>query len=124
MELWIRSQNKEILKKCDAVILNGLGLRTIIFGEEPEEYCLTDEKDVVLARYKTEERALEILDEIQEKLKNKFLCKPNCLMRRKDVDKEEEILNWKYNKDFIMQPPTIDIEPINCDIVVYEMPKE
>lgn len=116
MELWIRSQDKEILKKCDAVILNGLGLRIIIFGEEPEEYCLTDEKDVVLARYKTKERALEVLDEIQNKIKPQSIYK----------EYHNEIKDGKNKLEFelVMTPKESTIEIIEPHTIIYEMPKE
>ena len=113
MELWIRSQNKEKLIKSENLKYGYGTFGHIILNGE-----------IILGEYKSKERALEILDEIQAKLRNKFLCKPNCLMKRKDIDREELIMNRKYGENFIMQFPTIDIEPINCDIVVYEMPKE
>ena len=114
MELWIRSQDKKTLVKVDKISIYPCDDGWLIGKDIYNSYGI----------YKTEERALEVLDEIQGKLQNKFLCKPTCIMSRKDINKEEEILNWKYDENFIFQPHTIDIEPINCDVVVYEMPKE
>ena len=60
MELWIRSQDKECLMKIDRV-----------------DYCLANSEhrimvngyETLVSKYKTKERALEVLDEIQDKLK-------------------------------------------------------
>ena len=116
MELWIRSQDKNRLTRVDDLYI----------VHDDNNFCDYIGNNMVghLAKYTKQGRALEVLDKIQEKLQNKFLCKPNCLMKRQDIDREENILNMKYNKDFIMQPQAIDIVPINCDNVVYEMPKE
>ena len=57
MELWIRSQDRKLLLKCEGIgiykkhIMYELGHGFTIYG-----------------RYETEERALEILDEIQRHL--------------------------------------------------------
>lgn len=45
-------------------------------------------------------------------------------MKPKDIDRKEFYLNTMYKGEFIMQPTTIDIEPINCDVVIYEMPSK
>ena len=62
MELWIRSQNKKHLMKVEAVIYEktgtGYGLRVF-----------TKNYDFNIASYKTEKRALEVLDEIEQELK-------------------------------------------------------
>lgn len=59
MELWIRSQNKTILSK----------VRDLVVREDRNEnneinYFIVD--TYTLGIYKTKERALEVLDEIQE----------------------------------------------------------
>ena len=56
MELWVRSQDKRILKKCNYIRMHEL--------IENEDYVLEDE-EIDYGRYKTKERALEVLDEIQ-----------------------------------------------------------
>ena len=62
MELWVRSQDRKHLMKCEAIMYEetgtGYGLRTF-----------TKNYDFNIATYKTRERALEILDEIQKLLK-------------------------------------------------------
>lgn len=61
MELWIRSQDRKHLMKCEAIMYDetgtGYGLR-----------AFTKNYDFNIARYKTKERALEILDEIEERI--------------------------------------------------------
>lgn len=92
MELWIRSQDREIL--IEAHLLD-------IYNASVEEECyVIEESGTDLGSYKTKERALEVLDEIQE------------LFIKKDIVKSE------LNKDglTIVSMPTTHI--------VYEMPKE
>ena len=64
MELWIRSQDKDILLKVDSLLIddNNNDIYTQCWvGVNLETYTL--------GKYKTKERALEVLNEIQEKLK-------------------------------------------------------
>ena len=57
MNLWIRSQDKRILVEVDEVYLNANYNNKVICYERNRE-------SVNLGRYKSKERALEILDEI------------------------------------------------------------
>ena len=114
MELWIRSQDREYFNTANNISV--IDNRVVMIANQGR---------MTLGTYATKERALEILDEIQNKLQNKFLCRPTCTLRAKDIERIENLLNLKYKHEaFIMQPSAIDIVPINCDIVVYEMPKE
>lgn len=87
MELWIRSQDKERLKKVDNVFI--------------EEYVCgganVETNNCVLGSYKTRERALEILNEIQELL----ICNG-------------------YAKEKI----SAMVSGVKNEYIVYEMPKE
>ena len=58
MNLWIRSQSKEILMKVTKVHICG----GVIFASGYTEF---DER---IGKYATKERAIEILDEIQDEL--------------------------------------------------------
>ena len=61
MELWIRSQDKEHLTKvCD-----------VDLGYEDKRAVLIN--NYVMGRYKTKERALEVIDEIQRLLKGLYM---------------------------------------------------
>lgn len=61
MDLWIRSQKKTIFQKVDNLLIsdgdNAEGTFNIYTNSLPVQN--------VLGKYKTEERALEVLDEIQ-----------------------------------------------------------
>ena len=63
MVLWIRSQNKELLVKVNELWVED-GEK---FGNIKEGFDIANETHR-FGRYKTKERALEILDEIQEVL--------------------------------------------------------
>ncbi len=62
MGLWIRSQDKRILQKVDDVYLNA--------NYENRRICTNDSRDYEsdLGEYKSKERALEVLDEINNAL--------------------------------------------------------
>lgn len=82
MELWIRSQDKECLTIVNHLFTN--------------DNCeIKQQNDLVLATYKSKERTLEILDDIQSKLKQQFIVKADVLMSYKDIDREEHRLMWK-----------------------------
>lgn len=64
MDLWIRSQNKENLIKTSGYLR---------ISELNNSYIIQDEQWYDIGTYKTKERALEVLDEIQkhkDKLEN------------------------------------------------------
>lgn len=104
MDLWIRSQDRENTVK----IINQYGLKhndkkTIIANYQPD---FTDKYDgyyEILGTYKTEERALEVLDEIQ-----KFIS----------IDVNEKSISYE-NADLILKSKIF--ESLNK---IYTMPKE
>ena len=71
MELWIRSQDKTILQKVDNLLIsdgnNAEGTFNIYTNSLPAQN--------VLGKYKTKERAVEVLDEIQDKMLNGAFAK-------------------------------------------------
>ena len=69
MELWVRSQDKRILQKVDNIYLNA--------NYDNRRICTNDSRDYEsdLGEYKTKERAIEILDEIQNKMLNGVFAK-------------------------------------------------
>ena len=94
MELWIRSQDKQKLIKSEY----------IEYGEWNKEHRIYVYGEI-FAKYKTKERALEVLDEIQNKLlKSKY-------------DKASE----GYGKHSDCRDTLIEI---SSSSYVYEMPKE
>ena len=69
MELWVRSQDKEKLLKCndiaisynmsmDAEVIKFKGYKIVGYFDKNTEY-------EILGTYETKERAIEVLDEIQ-----------------------------------------------------------
>lgn len=58
MELWIRSQDRTILRKVD----------TIGIVEGRDFWSIDENLTVSFGKYKTKERALEVLNEIQNKI--------------------------------------------------------
>lgn len=59
MDLWIRSQNKEILILAEHLDIYDASV-------EDEELFVIEESGTDLGSYKTKERALEVLDEIND----------------------------------------------------------
>lgn len=60
--MWIRSQNKEDLIKCQKISIIGPGKDVYLLVE------LTNDNYIELGIYKSKERALEVLDDIQNKI--------------------------------------------------------
>lgn len=100
MELWIRSQDKNIL--CEVIHLELSTSKLSILGLNKVHY------GVVLGTYKTEERALEVLDEIQSILNLKDMYK---------YDREMVLKSWE-NVD------EKQVKIVRQQMSVYEMPKE
>ena len=117
MELWVRSQDKMCLAKYDLLILEKQ-----IYDKE-EKYMFIADHYKYMGTY-TKQRALEILDEISSKIKNSFLIKNEMLLSSKDIKEQLNTFEEALNGSVIIQTPAYDIEPINTNIVYYEMPKE
>ena len=68
MELWVRSQDKMNLVKIRQISLNYQNNKQIIANYIPDFYPNSGEYYEFLGTYKTKERALEVLDEIEERI--------------------------------------------------------
>lgn len=119
MELWIRDQERHTLRKVECVYVEKFPIVNNGF-----EHCIYGYPDETLLGKYTKERAMEILDEIQNKMKKQFIVKSTPILSTKDIDREEIRLENKYNAEFIMQDSAFEILPINGDFILYEMPKE
>lgn len=95
MDLWIRSQDRTKLVKAD-----NISYMDVAEDYEKEVHSLWNDCKGILGTYKTKERALEVLDEIQG------------LFIKKDIVKTE------ISKDGL----TMVNMPITC--IVYEMPEK
>lgn len=73
MDLWIRSQNKMNLESVHSVSINYLNKKQLICNYEPDFIGNQGEYYVLLGEYETEQRALEVLDEIQSFLENNYI---------------------------------------------------
>lgn len=92
MDLWIRSQDKRRLVKANGVDITPSGLSIYSIGVNG-----------ILGTYETEERTLEVLDEIQSKLT--LDCKINGNYQEMDLQIKARLVESQYGK-------------------IYEMPKE
>jgi hypothetical protein len=115
MELWIRSQDKE-----DLLVVHNLGLAykgKYGFMDkigDIDGYCICEfinDYHVKLGTYKTKERALEVLDEIQ-----------NILKPQKVLLKVGKPIVETCDGTIYREPDEYDIKEPST--YVYEMPKE
>ena len=78
MDLWIRSQDREKLVKCDDI-----AIKSYLYNEiTKEEYCYKivgyfdkETEYETLGSYKTKERALKVLDDIQRWISGEITIK-------------------------------------------------
>ena len=112
MNLLIRSQDRKKLIK----------INNIEYGEWNKEHRIYI-NGFLCGKYKSEERALEVLDEIQNKLKGSFMLKA-----KNDVPNNVFIPAKKYFEaendiKIIIGDNNFDITPLNINCDVYEMPQ-
>lgn len=113
VELWIRSQDKEYLDQVNHLRVHQNWIEV-----------LNDSGKMTIGVYPTKERALEVLDDISQKIKIQFIVKANCLLKPSDLKRVKDQLEKDYIGDFIMEDQLIDIKPINQNLIYYEMPQE
>ena len=70
MELWIRSQDRIFLRKVN----------TIGIVEDRDFWSIDENLTVSFGKYKTKERAIEVLDEIQDLLQNAYVGNANRIV--------------------------------------------
>ena len=109
MELWIRSQDKTILKKVNVI--------GIIEGDD--KWFVSESITMDFGSYKTKERALEVLDEIQNKLSETNDSYEN-LVKKLEIFNETPIISCNNNDDCTI---SLNITMLK-EMVIYEMPKE
>lgn len=112
MELWIRSQDKECLLKTDIVMLEEI--------EENKEYWIYAGHELydpyrVFGVYHKKERALEVLDEIQDILKPKYILDTSSIKPDGNFYKENGAIFQKYNTN---------AEIKDLSTFVYQMPED
>ena len=119
MELWIRSQDKEDLIKVDNL---GLAYREKYNFMEKigdiDNYCIcqfVDDYHVKLGTYKTKERAIKVLDEIQNILKPKYILDTSSIKPDGAFYEGNGVIFQKYNAN-------VEIKELST--FVYEMPED
>lgn len=105
MDLWIRSQDRMNLVKVNQINVNYQNNKQIIANYIPDFVGTQGEYYEMLGSYKTKERALEVLDEIQ-----------NAILGILSLEDIEEQKIKQYTGFACLSKVT------NC--LVYEIPKE
>lgn len=96
MELWIRSQDKAILQKVNKLYVckyaeeKGYGIYDLLYND-------LDDCDVPLGFYKTRERALEVLDEIQKSLLPRGIIKTRMILNQEDIKRIRNIYEGQFD---------------------------
>lgn len=115
-DLWVRSQDKFNLTKVRNLWIEKSGQYYAIFDDSVRYY---------IGIYETKERAIEVLDEIQELmtqpiafLKTEFI-KDTPIEVSRDIIKNLERIGVKC-----VQGKNCEIIPTNTTNIVYQMPKE
>ena len=109
MELWIRSQDKKSLRIVSNI--------NIIHEDGKTFICnYTGIANIKLGTYKTEQRALEVLDEIENLLNPKYLIRIDG-----NTQKIADFLNT--GDEYIKAEGNGDIKNIN-NTFVYQMPEK
>lgn len=115
MDLWIRSQDKESLTKVSNVkyTYKEGNLYTDVRGKH---YIGTYYDNLkILGEYKSKERALEVLDEIQDILKPKYILDASSIKPDGNFYEEDGMIFQKYNAN-------AEIKELST--FVYQMPEE
>lgn len=111
MELWIRSQDRTLFEKAFMVKVGTVDNIPVIIVNN----------DYVYAEYKTKERVLEVLDEIQSKLFPKMLMQlkeDGPLVPTENIEYFNDVYNIK------LLPRFAELKSVPNEVVIYEMPKE
>ena len=108
MDLWIRSQDKTNLIKVDRLDVSENKIEANL------KFHYNGCNYVVLGEYATKERALEVLDEIQSILQPQIRKTPHIT--------EELQPEYVLYKHFVNEGS--DIEVVQLNTFVYQMPKE
>ena len=109
----MRSQDKMNLVKVRQISVNYQDNKQIIANYMPELYENSGEYYEILGTYKTKERAIEVLDEIQSLLQPTIEYKP--------IVQEEYNPAYTY-KHFVKVDDNIEIKELST--FVYQMPED
>ena len=110
MDLWIRSQDKEDLIKARNIRYWGENQIAVNIWTSYNNINY-----VVVGEYATKERALEVLDEIQNILQPKYILDSSSIKKNGKSWVENGIIMQEYNANATIQ---------EISTYVYEMPEE
>lgn len=113
MELLIRSQDKKQLLKVNDGLFIANGFTDI------DDSFIGIKNVGHVGRYKTEKRALEILDEIQKIYSPRGIIKFDCLL---NAEMMQQVKN-QFEEDYIVGDKRLEKIELT-DSYVYEMPQE
>ena len=113
MDLWIRSQDKMNLVKVNQININYQNNNQIIANYIPDFVGTQGEYYEYLGTYKSKERAIEVLDEIQSLLQPTIEYKP--------IVQEEYNPAYEY-KHFVKVDDNMEIKELST--LVYQMPEK
>ena len=109
MELWIRSQDGERLTRCHDL--------RVYYAKQDDVWVIEDCDD--LGCYKTRERTLQILDEIQN------ILQPIVIYHEPSHAVDYKDLIDAYSNDVVLQTTQkVEMELKESGQFVYQMPKE
>lgn len=106
MDLWIRSQDRKRLLKCDNFSMQ---------ERVKEQFLILAGRNGnhIIGTYKDKERALQVLDEIQ-----KLIIGSSRIIINRPKEK------FYYGKESFIEIPKYGCYELNLQTLVYEMPKE
>lgn len=116
MDLWIRSQDKTKLVKID-----NISYLDMSDDYEKEVHSLFNDCKGILGVYKTKNRALEVLEEIQNILVGTIIIKSNVSLS--PSNQEKLIERFKTDTLPIIEQPSYEIKSLQ-NFIVYKMPEE
>ena len=100
MELWVRSQDEIHLLKCTDIAINEIKINGFSEGYQIVNYFGDISKYEILGIYQTEERAVEILDEITDLLEQEELLQ----IMKSSLNNLDEMAEPKYILKPVVQP--------------------
>lgn len=114
MDLWIRSQDKErLMKPIDFYIEETIDY--VNKSSQFDIYALNfANDDIIIGTYKTNERAIEILDEIQS------LLQPKCILDTSSIKPDG---NFYKDNGIIFQNYEANARIEELSTFVYQMPE-
>ncbi len=117
MDLWVRAQNKKALFKCHTLLIEPFRQQFRIYSNEYG----------TIGKYDTEQRCLEILDEIQaeiEKANSNILIWQNSEHLQENEMKEINEQLQKYSIISIPNGVKTEFMPKGSRAVIYQMPEK